>query len=486
MKKQFIGFVFFIVPCFAKGPVGLSNQGATCYQNASLQCLNNLNELSDFLLNKKPEDYFEEFVLDFDYKKISTIAPAYINLIKSLRGNQKSYNPIGFCQKAGKHGFPKGVQMDAQEFVNFLLNRLADREVNSKYKLKYDPPAQDYIKTKIGEMFDVFLQSFTESSDCPKTSDKKLEPQKILSVEIQDQNKKTLKSLQACLKNFTDGELLTGDNKWFCEKTGKYVDAQRKIELYSVSQFLIIHLKRFSFTQKKQGENFIYSASKLNNAITFPLQGLNVNPYLAKESPQKDLGVYDLVGVTIHQGSYTLSGGKKEEIVKKGTEVPKISSSGHYWAYIKTDDGQWYEANDSVVTKMNLNTIKNFELQGYIQNINATPYVLYYKRRAKHEEKKEPEWLGDKLTEAQKKLIERLKNDGISPEYTFFYLVSIDSNLDVIMNNMKDEFYYNRLKTSIEEFKEIQKQPEKDFLKLAQDLVQLEVELSALKMKLDK
>jgi hypothetical protein len=53
---------------------------------------------------------------------------------------------------------------------------------------------------------------------------------------------------------------------------------------------LIIHLKRFDFTRSLKGR-------KLDNLIEFPLEGLNLSPFVS--SVQKEDPVYDLFAIAV-------------------------------------------------------------------------------------------------------------------------------------------------------------------------------------------
>ena len=52
---------------------------------------------------------------------------------------------------------------------------------------------------------------------------------------------------------------------------------------------LIIHLKRFEFTEKKRG--------KINDFVDFPLNDLDLTPYVSKL--QREKPIYDLFAVCV-------------------------------------------------------------------------------------------------------------------------------------------------------------------------------------------
>lgn len=59
-------------------------------------------------------------------------------------------------------------------------------------------------------------------------------------------------------------------------------------------QILCIHLKRFR-------HEVMYSF-KISSHVSFPLEGLNMQPFLAKDSPSQ-VTTYDLLSVICHHGT---------------------------------------------------------------------------------------------------------------------------------------------------------------------------------------
>lgn len=59
-------------------------------------------------------------------------------------------------------------------------------------------------------------------------------------------------------------------------------------------QILCIHLKRFR-------HEVMYSF-KISSHVSFPLEGLDMQPFLAKESPSQ-VTTYDLLSVICHHGT---------------------------------------------------------------------------------------------------------------------------------------------------------------------------------------
>ena len=166
---------------------------------------------------------------------------------------------------------------------------------------------------------------------------KKNNAKNIKEKEGKKKNKKL--KLEELLNNFNELEKLTKDNKWYCPKCKQFQLADKKMEIFSINEVVIIHLKRFRNNRK------------IDNLVEFPIEGLDLGNYLCKKS---DKDIYDLFAVANHVGGL---------------------HGGHYFAYCKNCiDGEWYEFNDSHVSKIDSKKV-----------VSENAYVLFYKR--KREEK---------------------------------------------------------------------------------------------------
>ena len=94
--------------------------------------------------------------------------------------------------------------------------------------------------------------------DFPYVGEKE-EPFFALTLDI-----KNKKNLQEALDLYVKPDLLEGDNKYFCEKYEKHVDAQRRTYLKSLSSTFVINLKRFEFNYQTM------QRYKINDYCEFP------------------------------------------------------------------------------------------------------------------------------------------------------------------------------------------------------------------------
>lgn len=69
---------------------------------------------------------------------------------------------------------------------------------------------------------------------------------------VEDQfklQKPKITTLADCLRLFTEKERLGKDDAWYCPRCKKHQEADKKFDLWSLPQYLIIHLKRFQYSR---------------------------------------------------------------------------------------------------------------------------------------------------------------------------------------------------------------------------------------------
>ncbi|KAM3618374.1 uncharacterized protein V6R79_019730 [Siganus canaliculatus] len=164
------------------------------------------------------------------------------------------------------------------------------------------------------------------------------------SMEVPQQQ--TTVELQECIELFTTVETLEEENPWYCPVCKKHQLATKKLDLWSLPEVLIIHLKRFSYTK--------FTREKLDSVVDFPLRDLDFSDCLLRknlangEPPSR----YDLIAVSNHYGGLR---------------------DGHYTSYARNkDNAQWYYFDDSKVTYASEDQI-----------VTNAAYVLFYQRQDK-------------------------------------------------------------------------------------------------------
>ena len=160
-------------------------------------------------------------------------------------------------------------------------------------------------------------------------------------------------TLKQCLEHFTATEVLSEQDTWYCSKCKQHVRAKKTLALWSVPRLLVVHLKRFSEEEGYGGRE------KIDTHVNFPLEGLDMGPYLCgggiscedSEAAKKEAPIYDLYAVSNHYGG---------------------SGFGHYTAYSYVPGSrEWHLFDDSSVSKVSPDQI-----------CSSAAYVLFYKLRA--------------------------------------------------------------------------------------------------------
>jgi len=285
---------------------------------------NDSQELLDAILNTIHDELKTE--VNIELNNISKSLEEYINYknecikqIKdstiSMEDKQKFYN----------------------EFVIFKNKHKDDVLILEAYK---------YIKNAIKNGYSIILDLFTGllnseviCNECGNNSNS-FETFNMLSIQTPE-NGET--NLEYCINEFTKEELLTGDNKYKCDKCNKLVDAKKKIYIWDLPEILIIHLKRF----KNNG----MMITKTNSKIDFPLENLQLNNYVKGINKQIKNNSYELYALCEHRGGYGF---------------------GHYVSYCKNViNNKWYEFDDDKIIH-----IPNEDLEKEFITKNA--YILFY------------------------------------------------------------------------------------------------------------
>ncbi|XP_065752225.1 ubiquitin carboxyl-terminal hydrolase 33 isoform X3 [Phocoena phocoena] len=101
-------------------------------------------------------------------------------------------------------------------------------------------------------------------------------------------------TLQDCLAAFFARDELKGDNMYSCEKCKKLRNGVKFCKVQKFPEILCIHLKRF--------RHELMFSTKISTHVSFPLEGLDLQPFLAKDSPAQ-IVTYDLLSVICHHGT---------------------------------------------------------------------------------------------------------------------------------------------------------------------------------------
>jgi len=210
-----------------------------------------------------------------------------------------------------------------------------DREGNLIREIPYDDEIINFLEH---ENIEVGLQWHTDAVS-RLVEDKKEWPRNgSVEAALED---KTL-SLDDCFTEFTQKETLAETDAWYCNECKKHQCAEKTMDLFSLPDVLIIHLKRFHYDQ--------YYRNKIDTMVDFPIEGLNMAEWISNKTEQTNC-TYDLFAVSNHMGRLGV---------------------GHYTAFSKNYlNKKWYHFDDCSVQP-----VKNASAA---RTHNA--YVLFYQRR---------------------------------------------------------------------------------------------------------
>ena len=304
---------------------GLDNIGATCYMNATLQCLSNTRKL---------KEYFEK---KYQNSSNKTMSNEFFKLIYHLFNNfllEKMHQELNVINNNIKNN---NTVINQQDQTNRdLMLRIFIEE----YTQKFNSP--------ISNLFYGLLETRTQCKGC-NIIKYNFQIYSFLEFPLQQVNtyfynmgKKPLflpnnknpdVNLFECFEYNKKVDLMNGENQMWCNICNKLTDSLYTTELYSAPNYLIINLNR--------GKGAVYECN-----VDFP-EELNIVNYLSFKNFNT---VFDLYAVISHLGP--------------------SSMSGHFVAYVRNnEDYKWYLYNDSMVTECT----KPFQYR------DGMPYILFYR-----------------------------------------------------------------------------------------------------------
>ena len=339
--------------------IGLNNIGATCYMNASLQCLSNTKKLTEY------------FLTNYEDSRNKIMSHQYYKLIKHLwneENNNISYSPNSFKEVLSKENplFAGIAANDAKDLINFLIERL-HQELNVALKNNSVDNYNQIDQTNEAAVFNDFTKDFNTNFNSPisrcfygiletksqcqgcKIIKYNFQVYSFLEFPLQQVNqyyfnngKRPLLTndgknpdvdLYECFEYNRKIDLMTGDNQMYCNICNKLCDATYVTYLYSTPNYLILNLNR--------GKGAVYECK-----VNFP-EKLNIFNFVTSKQATT---AYELYAVICHLGP--------------------SSMDGHFVAYCRNRlDNKWYLYNDGFVT---LCTRKD-------QYTDGMPYILFYR-----------------------------------------------------------------------------------------------------------
>ncbi|XP_017302314.1 ubiquitin carboxyl-terminal hydrolase 3-like, partial [Diaphorina citri] len=356
----------------SKKVVGLKNLGNTCFMNAVLQSLSNIQEFSHFFkqlpaiteistkqnggggrmvgslrerYRKASPYYHQQSLKDLNnHLMVEELRKVFICLTDHhLADNKSAISPeelFVVIWKVMPSRFGWFRQQDAHEFLRYTLDRVHNELVH----------LPDSVTIA------------TEAKEEGGGGGKDTKPSIVTNI-----FGGALLSEVKCLKSFVEVEELAETEIYNCNNCKSKQSGDQKFWFKRLPNVLCLHLKRFRWT------NANASWTKVDTMIDFPVSSLDMSAYILPEpsDPQTgrpsskpsappgghlDSNIYDLAAVIVHHGTGV--------------------HSGHYTAYA-IHEAQWWHFDDSTVMPVDIPALKK-----------CKPYILFYVRRVPEVTKK--------------------------------------------------------------------------------------------------
>ena len=323
--------------------IGLSNLGDTCYMNVCLQNLiHSKNFINNLLLKKS-----------IISERNTPITKEFLKLCEKMsisRGGSiapEDFRNV-FCKKHKE--YRKYAQFDTIEFCRYLLEDISSELNEIKQKTPYRE-LSTFSKSKI-QCFREFEELFRSKENsividsfygqiinifvCPCTH-RMYSFQNFLDLPLLLPGGIDSTSINELLSQYFKEEYISFNSK--CENCHRRTNHYKEIKISIPPNILILSLQR-----KDERTN------RKNNCLVKFEEKIKINDYIDQECQNGNKYIYHLYAVGCHAGNINY---------------------GHYYAYIKINNQDWYEFNDSKVNYIG----------GDIETKSTYVYVLFYKRR---------------------------------------------------------------------------------------------------------
>jgi len=336
--------------------LGLENIGATCYMNATIQCLCNVAKLKE---NFQDKNLMYEFML----KGKCPLTKEFYKLVNSLWKNPKKknyYTPTDFKNCISKmNPLFKGIAAnDSKDLIIFIYETIHS-EINKQKKYNKDISdnqelalfRNDYYSKNCSFLIDIFYFEQQSELTCLNCNFTKISYNitNIIIFPLEKVREYMIKksphgfisvTLDNCFENYQEVELLNGENQIYCNNCFRMSNATTGNKIFTSPEVMTIILNR--------GKGLEFEVN-----FEYPLE-IDISNYIMDKSSTENFR-YKLISVLCHYGPSGMA--------------------GHFIAFcLSPVDGNWYCYNDSQVSQCK---DPRYENNGSIEGI---PYVLFYQK----------------------------------------------------------------------------------------------------------
>ncbi|GAA6004829.1 uncharacterized protein JCM10292_002532 [Rhodotorula paludigena] len=231
----------------------------------------------------------------------TTLLTTLRDLFAGISGQQKTLGtiaPLAFINQLKRENefFRSTLQQDAHEFLNYLINSVAEiLEKDEKKRAAEEGRAPSMVGTGFGahaqtwvhSLFEGVLTNETRCLTC-ETVTSRDEAFLDLSIDIEQNT-----SVTACLRQFSASEMLCQRNKFSCDKCCGLQEAEKRMKIKKTPNILALHLKRFKYEESLQRH------VKLTYRVVFPFELRLFNTADDISNPDR---LYELFAIVVHIG----------------------------------------------------------------------------------------------------------------------------------------------------------------------------------------